>query len=140
MNNAIWLIMAAPQWFFATVTNPFAQGYASAVPAFGAYFLVVGVVLGLYYARAKLLLFLIPLGLSIALIAAAGYMRGEFRDMVILEPGMLGFVCVQALLAVYLAYKVEEARPAAAAFAVFSVAHSLFATEIATMSFLDAWA
>ena len=140
MNNAIWLIMTAPQWFFATVMNPFAEGYASAVPAFGAYFLAIGVVLGLYSARPKLLLFLIPLALSVALIAAAGYMRGEFRDMVILEPGMMGFVCVQALLAVFLAYKVDGARAAAAAFAVFSVAHSLFATEIATMSFMDAWA
>ncbi|MEZ5809914.1 MAG: hypothetical protein R3D45_00740 [Rhizobiaceae bacterium] len=140
MNNAIWLITAVPQWFVATVTTPFAQGFVSAVPAFGVYFLAIGIVLGLFSRRLGLLTFLIPLGLSVALIAAAGYMRGRIYDTTFLEPGMLAFVCVQALLAVYLAYRVEGGRLPGTALAGFSVAHALFVSDIATMSLTNNWA
>lgn len=140
MNNAIWLMTVVPQWFFATVTEPFAQGFVSAVPAFGAYLLAIGVVLGLYSRRLGLLAFLIPLGISVALIAAAGYMRGRIYDTTLLEPGMLAFVCAQALLAVYLAYRTEGGRLPGAALAGFSVAHALFVSDIATMSLTNNWA
>lgn len=139
MDNAIWLISMAPQWFFATVMDPLREGYASAVPAIGAYALALGVILGLVFWRRQLLYFLVPLALSIGVIVTAGFMRGDFRDETIIGPGLIGFVSIQALLAVYLAYKAEGARLAGTAFAVFSVSHTLFVAKIATMSLTNNW-
>ena len=120
--------------------NPLADGYVSLIPALGVGFLAAGILLSLFVWRRQLLLFLIPLALSVGLIAAAGYMRGEFRDQTFIEPGMLGFVCVQALLAVLFAYNAGRAWLPGTALAVFSVSHALFVTKIATMSLTNAWA
>lgn len=139
MDNAIWLITMAPQWFFSSVMNPLHEGFASAVPAAGAYFLAIGVLLSLFFWRKQLLLFLIPLVISVGVIAGAGYMRGAFRELTVIEPSLIAFVCIQALLAVYLAFKAEGARLPGTALAVFSVSHALFVSKIATMSLTNNW-
>lgn len=137
MDYAIWLLSSVPQTFFATMMAPLKQGYVSAVPAVGAYCLGIGVLLGLVSRRSQLLLFLIPLGFSLAMIAIAGFFYGRFDPGSLIDPGMLAFVCVQALLAVYLATRVDGARMAAAALAVFSVAHAVFVSDIAAKAFTD---
>ncbi|MCP5088199.1 MAG: hypothetical protein GY952_15510 [Rhodobacteraceae bacterium] len=128
-----------PQWFFTSLMNPLQGGYTSLVPAAGALCFAAGVLLSLLYWRRQLLLFLIPLTLSLAVVAGSGYMRGEYDNLAIIEPGMLAFVATQALLAVMFAYKAKAAWLPGIALAAFSVSHAMYAAKIATMALTDTW-
>ncbi len=139
MHNVTWLMTMVPQWFFTSLMNPLQGGFTSIVPAVGAACFVLGALLSLFYWRRQLLLFLVPLALSLAVIAAAGYMRGEYDNLTIIEPGMVAFVVTQALLAVMFAYKSKAAWLPAIALAAFSVSHAMYAAKIATMALTDTW-
>jgi hypothetical protein len=56
LGVAIWLFLALFQWYFAAVFMPFSEGVLTAVPAFGAMCLVIGIALGIK-ARARALWF-----------------------------------------------------------------------------------
>lgn len=139
MHNVTWLMTMVPQWFFTSLMNPLQGGFTSMVPAVGAACFVLGALLSLFYWRRQLLLFLVPLALSLAVIAAAGYMRGEFDNLAIIEPGMVAFVVMQALLAVMFACKAKTAWLPGIALAAFSVSHAMYAAKIATMALTDTW-
>lgn len=138
MGDAIWLILALPEWFFSTVLMPLAAGPLTLIPAIGTVCLVVGIVLGAMKRKASLLLFLVPASLSELLVGVAGFLRGQMRGNP--TDWLLGaFLIFQFLLCGYLIWQAKGARVAAAPLAVFSVSYATFAAFVAAMAFNDTW-
>jgi hypothetical protein len=138
MNNAVWLLLAVPHWYFSTIGHPLSAGPLSAIAAVGSICFVIGVILGFIRREPQLLLFLIPFVLSELFVAIAGALRGQLKDVSSHFPEIL-FIVVQIILVAYLIYHVSRARLAAVALAVFSVTFALFATLVAAMALSDTW-
>ncbi len=138
MGNAIWLILAVPQWYFSTVLQPTSGGMLTAVPAVGVLALAVGLMLAFTRRERRLFLFMIPFGASELFVATAGVLRGQLRGSSG-ELILLTFLALQLLLAGFLIFRSKRNRRAASAFAIFSVTYAAFAAFIAGMSFTDDW-
>lgn len=138
MNNAIWLLLATPGWYFSTILAPLSAGLFTAIPALGVLCLLAGVVLSVIRRRKGTLLFLIPFAASQAFVGLAGAMRGQFRTD---ESGfvLLAFVTGQLVLAVYLVWRLKGARVPAVLLALFSLSYALFAAFVAGMALTDNW-
>lgn len=146
MANALWLLLALPLWYFASVASPFAAGALSLVPAIGTLSLVIGLVLAFVQRRRELLLFLFPLALSELLMIIAGAMRGQVHMgqaspalVNFANGGLFVFVAVQVAVSAYLFYLLKGARSAAAGLAIFSITYGVAAAFVAGMSFSDVW-
>jgi hypothetical protein len=140
MNNAAWLSLALPEWYFSTILAPLGAGPLSAIPAFGTACLGIGVVLGFAAGERSLFLFLIPAAITELFVAIAGAMRGLAPyDSHILTVALSLFVGLQIILAIYLVFAMKGARLAATALALFSVTYAMFATFIAGMSITNDW-
>ena len=131
-------MVALPSWYFETILNPLAVGPLTAIPAFGAMCLGIGVILALIGRERRLLLFLVPLAISEILVALAGALRGDVPESAG-GPILLVFVIAQSLFSIYLVYRMKGARWAASALALFSLTYALFAAFIAAMAFTDSW-
>ena len=138
MGNAVWLILALPNWFFSTIIHPFSAGPLTLVPTIGVICFCSGVILGIRNREKSLLAFILPVLLSEMLVAAAGFMRGALRGSAS-NPVVYGFLILQLLIAVYLVFRLRGSRVAATLLAVFSILYALFAVFIAGMSFNDTW-
>jgi hypothetical protein len=140
MNNAAWLTLALPQWYFSAILDPLGAGPLSAIPAFGTVCLGIGVVLGFAAGGRSLLLFLIPAAITELFVAIAGVMRGLAPyDSHILSVVLCLFVGLQVILAVYLIFALKGARLAGTALALFSITYAIFGAFIAGMSFTNDW-
>ncbi|MGE0668561.1 MAG: hypothetical protein AB7O49_18555 [Sphingomonadales bacterium] len=137
-GDALWLILATPQWYFRSILSPFSAGVFSAIPALGIVCLLAGAALGFRYRQKRLLMCGVPFILSVSFGGVAGLLRGEvpngWADFI-----MYGFLAGQLILSVWLVYFARRAWPAAALLAVFSMSYALFAAFIAYMSFTDTW-
>lgn len=138
MDGAIRLSLSLPEWYFSTILTPFAAGPLTAIPALGTASLVVGIILSLLTRDRRLLLFLIPAGLSQLLVAIAGAFERQLSDPW-LGPLLLMFLAAQLLMSLYLIYKLEEVRRAASALSVFSFTYALFSAFVAAMAFSGDW-
>lgn len=138
MGNAIWLLLVLPEWYFSSVTMPLVAGPLSAIPAFGTICLVVGLVSGLIKRERRLALVIVPFAASELLVAIAGFWRGEVADG-IGQSVLIVFMVLQVAFALYLIYRMEDARLAGIALALFSVTYALFAAFVSAMSFGDVW-
>jgi hypothetical protein len=138
MNNAFWLILALPEWYFATLLAPLSASYLSLVPAVGVVSFVVGTGIGIYRRNRGLWLFLIPFVLCEALVAFAGFNRGEIREAVS-TPILLSFLALVVAISVWMIWRFKNARLPAVLLSVFTVTYALFATFIASMAFSDSW-
>lgn len=136
MGNGLWLLIAAPTWFFETIAAPFGAGILSAVPAFGVVCLFVGLALSTQYRTLRLLYFLLPFLGSVGMTVAAGFFRGQLSDP---EPVLYSFLALQLVLIVFLVYKLRAAWPPAVFFALFSMIYALWAYFVSAMSFTDTW-
>jgi len=136
MGDAIWLTMALPTWFFQTIRQPFGAGLLTMIPAAGIVCLVIGVLIGAIRRQPKLFAFMTSVFASQALVAVAGFWRGQLN-----EPGIVlnAFMLLQLLLVIYLIYRLEGARLAALFLGAFSMAYAFEAWFISTMSFRDIW-
>jgi hypothetical protein len=138
MGNAIWLFFALPTWYFSTVLGPFAGGPLTAIPAFGALCLVIGVVVAYLTRQSSVWVMVVSPIASQGLVVVAGFLRGQLPDgqtNVVTYP----FIAAQVVLIGFLVYRMKSARIAASLLAVFCITYALFATVVATMSFNDAW-
>jgi hypothetical protein len=138
MNNAVWLILALPEWYFSALMVPFSLGMLSLAPSIGALALAVGVILGFVKRTRRLLFFAVPLLLSELLVGVAGALRGNV-DASQANIVLLLFLAAQVMGAGYLVYKLRGVWPAAIALAIFSVSYAFFAAFVAGMSFTDSW-
>jgi hypothetical protein len=148
MANAIWLVVALPLWYlvaFVALAAPLAAGPLPLIPAAGTLSLGVGVFLAKRQPQRGLLLFLVPFGLSEALVALAGLMRGQAREgqtdalLHFVNGSMFVFIAFQATLCAYLVFRLRAARSSAIALAIFSMTYAAFAVFVAAMSFSDSW-
>ena len=136
MGNAIWLLLAVPKWYFATLASPFGASYFSAIPAFGALSLFVGLGLAFVFRSYKLLYFFLPFLFSEALLVFAGIFRGHVQDP---NPINIPFLVAQFGILVYLVFRLKGARLPAVLLAIFSFTYALWAAFVAAMSFTDIW-
>lgn len=138
MNNALWLLASLPEWYFSTLLAPLSAGPLSLVPALGALSLIAGIGLGISVRRRDLWLFGIPFLLTEALVAFAGFYRGQV-DEAISKPVLLIFLALILLISVSLVWRMQGARLPALLLAIFSVTYGLFGAFVAAMSFSDNW-
>jgi hypothetical protein len=136
VGNAIWLLIAAPTWFFETIGAPFGAGVLSAVPAFGVVCLFVGLALCTRYRKLKLLSFLLPFAGSVGLTVTAGFFRGQLPEP---EPVLYSFLALQFVLIVFLVYKLRDAWPPAVFLAIFSAIYALWSYFVSVMAFTNIW-
>ena len=138
MDSALWLVLALPAWYFATLTSPFSAGALTLVPALGAISLAAGVVLAVKSRQRRLAIFLIPFAFSEVLVAVAGALRGQV-DGFTANAILMTFLAMQVGFSGWLVYRLKGARTAASALAIFSITYALFGAFIAVMSFADTW-
>ena len=138
MGNALWLILALPEWFFPSVLMPFAAGPLTLIPALGTVCLAIGIGLGVMKHKPALWLFLIPALFCEALVGIAGLFRGELRGSAS-EWALVAFLIFQLALCGYLVWRVRGARTAAVPLALFSLTYAMYAAFIASMAFSDSW-
>lgn len=138
MGNAIWVFFTLPLWYFPQVLYPFGAGWLSIIPAVGVVCFAVGLILGAIRGSPRLIGFLVPVLAAQALVATAGYLRGqvmaETADQIV-----TAFLGGQLILVVVLIAWARGARPAATALALFSLSYAWFAGVVATMAFTDRW-
>jgi hypothetical protein len=138
MESAIWLLLAAPKWYFETLLDPLGAGIFSEIPALGASACVAGLILSALRRRKGLLLFLIPFAASETLVAVAGALRGRIAQ----SPAgwiALAFPLAQAVFSLWLLWRLRGARAPAAALVIFSLSYALFTAFVAGMAFADDW-
>lgn len=138
MGNALWLILALPQWYFSSLLTPLAAGPLTLAPAVGALAFIAGVVDGVAIRQRRLFLFLIPFVFSEALVGIAGLLRGAAGGTAS-NFALVIFLVTQAALSGWLVYRVKGSRIPAAALAIFTLTYAAFAAFVATMSFSDTW-
>lgn len=84
----------------------------------------------------RLLQFLIPFGLSQALLALAGLIPGRMPD----ASGLLiAFLCIQIIVCGVLIYRLRQIGIAASMLALFCVSYAVFASVAAGMSLQNTW-
>jgi hypothetical protein len=139
LGNATWLFTALPDWFFSSILSPSQAGPLSLIPSAGIVCLVVGLALTIpARGRSRLLAVLIPVLLTQAFVALAGFMRGQLAT----GPAttvIYAFFAVQLILAGILVYRAGGGRIAASFLALFSLSYAWFAGFIAGMSFTNQW-
>ncbi|MEP7241753.1 MAG: hypothetical protein ABI697_12780 [Devosia sp.] len=141
--NALWLLLALPQWYFESVILLFANpGYAlqplAVLPAAGAVCLVAGIILALVRGRPRLLLlFALPVVLGEWLVATAGFFRGQFKTGS--EWLLLPFLAVVVALVLFLVIRARGARLPAILLGAFGLTYALLGSFIAGMAFTDVW-
>jgi len=136
VGDAVWLLLALPPWFFANLGDPTGAGLLTAVPAAGALSLFIGFLLAVRRPSRRLLAFLLPFGGSEALVAAAGFGRGDVPDPTAI---LLAFLGVQLALSIGLVIFARGSLRAALALAIFSIGYAAFAAFVAAMAFPDRW-
>jgi hypothetical protein len=136
MGNAIWLLVALPQWYFSSIRAPLAAGLLSLVPTIGTIFLGLSLVAGLVRRRVGLLLFAIPFAISESLVAAAGLFRGQVQNP---EAILLVFLVLQIAISACLIYRLKGSRSISLGLTIFSVAYALFGAFVSAMSFRESW-
>jgi len=136
MNDAIWLLLAVPEWYAESIADPLGAGPLTLIPACGLVCLAAGIVLAVRQRSRASLLFLIPLLLSEAFVAAAGALRGQVSSPTFI---LLAFLGVQFVLSAGLAVRLSGARAAGLLLGFFSLSYALFAAFVAAMAFTDSW-
>jgi hypothetical protein len=135
IQNAVGLFKALPYWFFQF---PGSVDPITAVMYIGQISLVAGIFLMIWHRRWELLVFLIPVAICQALVAIAGFLRGQLSGE-ITSPIQSAVLLLQLLIIGYLVYRSRGMRLAATFLGLFCVAYSLFAVFVAGMSFRDTW-
>ncbi len=140
MGNAIWLFIVLPQWYFGAALSPFKYGVLTAVPAAGVVSLTLGVGLAVYRRALKSFWFILPVLLSEAFVAFAGFMRGSFAPS---SSGagvlMLAFLFLQLIFVGYMIFKFRGMRLSSTLLGLFVISYALFAIFVAGMSLTDTW-
>lgn len=138
MNNAIWLMLALPLWYFFAILAPTSAGFLTAIPALGAVCLIVGTAWGIARRDRRLLLFVIPAMLSEIMVAVAGVNRGRLTSASA-SPILLAFLAIEVLICLALIALLRGNRGPAVALAIFGCSFALFAAFVASMAFTDQW-
>jgi hypothetical protein len=138
MNNALWLSISLPTWFFTCLFAPLSAGALTAVPALGAVCLFAGLMRAIILRETHVWPFLFSPLASQLFVAAAGFLRGGLKG----TPGDIvgyAFLALQLALIGWLIYRLKGARLSASLFGIFGATYALFAAFIAKMSFNDTW-
>lgn len=139
MGNATWLFWALPDWFFSSILSPLQAGPLSLIPSAGTICLAIGLALAIFgHRQPRLLGFFIPILLTQAFVALAGFMRGQLATDSATAV-IYAFFAVQLVLAGLLIYRATSARMAAAFLALFALSYAWFAGFIAGMAFTNQW-
>lgn len=130
------MFVGLPYSYFSVLGNPFAAGFLSIIPAFGAVCLFFGVIIGLVQKNMLLFAFVILPLLSQGLVTVSFSMIGEGPESAFWIWLFLGS---QLLASIYLVYRLRSTIIAALLLAVFSLSYAYFAAFLSSMAFSDTW-
>ncbi len=138
MSDAVRLFLGLPQWYSFNLLDPFAVGPLSIIPFVGIICLALGVAWGAWKRQRFLWRFGFPFLASQALVAVAGFLRGDLESskaVFVLAPFMLVILGWSA----FLVYKARGARIPALLLAVFTLSYASYASFVSWMAFTDSW-
>ena len=138
MNNALWLLLVVPQWYFQSARAFIGEpDPLTSVPCLGAGALAAGLLLGIFRRDGTLFWALVPFLLTELLVAVAGFFRGGLPQGV--GPLLLAFLFLVALVAGWTFYRARHSRLAASLLGLFGISYALFGAFVAGMAFSDNW-
>lgn len=138
MNNALWLLLALPVWYFSAAAVAFQERWLTLIPAAGALCLMIGVIGGILMRRSRLLYFATPLVFSELIVGFSGFFRGKFKESEA-NTILVSFLVFEFIILIFLVYRMKGYRLPAFSLAIFSLTYAVFAALIASMSFSDKW-
>jgi len=137
MENALWLIIKVPVWFFSAIAGPYEDIVLSSIPIIGTACLMLGIGIGAWKRKVTFLSFVAPFAASEVFLAVAGLLRGKIHNDV--EVIVWSFLAITTLIIGFIVWKSKGDRLISIPLVIFSLCYAYFAAFVSGMAFTDVW-